>query len=132
MRMWLVGQRVIPVGLLFMDGPKMECPGYRWAPKDVWRQTINDGDAAKCVPAPGKKGKAHKSNQPKGSLQFKKPGLILSTPLKLPVPTQRMSDSLYIRDRDSKARFRVDWSPIDKAEGVPRASQSQFANEQRY
>lgn len=121
LRMWLVGQRVIPVGLLFLGGGKMRLPGYRWAPTDIQRESIKDGGIAKCLRVTKK---TNKSGQPEGSLQFKKPALILTDPLKLQLTERspRRLDPLFIEERGSKAHFRVDWPSIDEDEAGTQAS----------
>ncbi|KAF7877217.1 hypothetical protein EAF04_000902 [Stromatinia cepivora] len=117
MQDWLVGQRVIPTGLLFMNGAKMQHEGYHWAPTDIHRESIKDGGIAKCLRVTKK---AKKRWYPEGSLQFKKPGLILSNPLKLQLAegSPGKMDPIFIQDLDSNARFRVDWASVDEAEGA--------------
>lgn len=37
METWLLRQEVVPVGFLFVRGPRLETPGLRWVPRTVNR-----------------------------------------------------------------------------------------------
>ncbi|KAI5458770.1 hypothetical protein BGZ63DRAFT_432266 [Mariannaea sp. PMI_226] len=73
LRAWFQAQGHVPAGLIFMKGPKMDLPGYRWAPNDVHPAIIRDHAAAIVTNGGGKGPRA-----PQGSLQLQKPGLMFS------------------------------------------------------
>ncbi|KJZ71912.1 hypothetical protein HIM_08668 [Hirsutella minnesotensis 3608] len=74
LRAWLLSQDALPSGLLFLGGPKMEMPGYRWAPTDIHPGVLEPGSPASCV-----RGK-HGGHVPEGSLQLYRPGLLWEQP----------------------------------------------------
>ena len=49
---WVSEQPALPSGFLFVDGPKMDTPGFRWCPKDVHPTAIDGLDPFQIVQKP--------------------------------------------------------------------------------
>lgn len=103
---WLQRQEALPSGLMFVDGPRMSVPGYRWAPNDIHSSTLKDDSPATTVQAKNQLG------TPEGSLQLKKPGITVNSPV------LTGEDVLQITESREKIAFIVelDWtsSPDDR------------------
>ncbi|KAM4055735.1 hypothetical protein HRG_008411 [Hirsutella rhossiliensis] len=74
LRGWLLNQVALPSGLLFLDGPKMDVHGYRWAPSDIHPGILEDRSPARCVRG------GDGTDAPEGSLRLHKPGLFWKQP----------------------------------------------------
>lgn len=103
---WLQRQEALPSGLVFVEGPRMSVPGYRWAPNDIHSSTMKDDSPATIVQARNELG------TPEGSLRLKKPGIAVNSS----VPAGE--DVLQIAESGEQIAFIVelDWmsSPEDR------------------
>ncbi len=87
MKAWIQLQDVVPTGFLFLAGPKYDDPGFRWAPKAVWRELLKDDDFAQ-------------RDADTRELVFTKPGFILS-------PVERPGNIFQISDTETKLQYSV-------------------------
>lgn len=99
MKAWIQLQDVVPTGFLFLPGPKYEDPGFRWVPKAVWREPLEDTDFAQ-----------HDADT--RELVFTKPGFILS-------PVDKIGNAFQISDTETKLRYSVTLDRQKSLAGIP-------------
>jgi hypothetical protein len=104
---WLAQQPAVPSGLLFTRGLKMELPGNRWAPADIWPTDINSTDPARCITED--RGEARR-------LAVRRSGFVLA-------PVDQIADAFHFVEKDGKARYEVwidrDTVPANTVRGRP-------------
>ena len=100
MKAWIQQQDVVPSGFLFMGGPKYKDQGFRWAPRGVLREPLEDISPAV-------------RDRETHELLFRKPGFILYA-------MGGVSEAFLISEQTTSLRYSVrpDWMSIPAEAGV--------------
>lgn len=100
LRSWYLAQGALPSGLLFLEGAKINVPGFRWAPADIHPASIDDESPSSCLTT------YSSGLGAEGSLRLEKPALMLEQQ-----PAQSTVNTWHVVDRGSGFRYVVslDW-----------------------